>query len=80
MPLFTSPDYTLSDLLRLFDGLNTSREALLDDIARLDFFASVPRLDLPVYFFHKAHDQAVQLSIARGYFESFAAFSKYKHR
>ena len=72
-PFFVSPDYGLSDLLRLFVGLKTSQEALLDDIADLDFFDSVPRVEVPVLFFHGAHDQAVQLLIARRYFEALEA-------
>jgi pimeloyl-ACP methyl ester carboxylesterase len=72
-PFFVSPDYALSDLLRLFAGLKSSQESLLDDIARLDFFDSVPKIEVPVHFFYGAHDQAVQLSIARRYFEALEA-------
>ncbi len=72
-PFLTSPDYKLGDLLRLFSGLRISTEALLDDIARLDLFASAPRVEVPAYFFHGMHDQGAQLPIAKRYVEALDA-------
>lgn len=72
-PFLTSPDYTLDDLVRLFPGLKTSTEALLEDIALLDLSASAPRVEVPVYFFHGAHDQGAQLPILQRYVEGLDA-------
>ena len=69
----TDDDLTREAIARATGKPLEFHQALLDDIARVDFFASVPRVEVPVYFFHGVHDQAVPLSVMQRYFERLDA-------
>ncbi len=74
VPSLTFPEYSLKEKYRFWAAKAASgisalwKEAMETDVAR-----SVPRLDLPVYFFHGAYDYTCSYPLARRYLESLEA-------
>jgi pimeloyl-ACP methyl ester carboxylesterase len=67
------PDYTLSEKLDLWLGKFSSDKALWNTMLMTDIPALVPSAEVPVYFFHGAHDYTVSLPLARAYFDALKA-------
>ena len=70
---FTSPDYSIQDLYKAFISgpqfsLIKSTE-LKKEIIETDFFDSVPRMDVPVYFIQGKYDKQTNYELAKRYYE-----------
>jgi len=74
LPSFTSPDYTLSEKINMWRGKSRSGVSLLwDTMLATDMARQVPKLDIPVYFFHGIYDYTVSYVLATDYFEKLKA-------
>lgn len=73
--LLLSPDYKLSDTMRSFSkGMKLSYSSrMMEDIANYDAFAEVRKLELPVYFFHGRHDQAISGTLLQQFYDELEA-------
>ena len=66
--------YTISEKINLWRGRAFSGSfGLWDQFIRVDLRQVVPRLDLPAYFLHGAHDYTCSYSLALDYFEKLGA-------
>lgn len=70
---FTSPDYSIQDLYKAFISgpqfsLIKSTE-LKKEIIETDFFNSVQRIDVPVYFIQGKYDKQTNYEVAKQYYE-----------
>ncbi|MFJ7667482.1 alpha/beta fold hydrolase [Lysinibacillus sp. NPDC097195] len=70
---FTSPDYSIQDLYKAFISgpqfsLIKSTE-LKKEIIETDFFDSVKRMDVPVYFIQGKYDKQTNYELAQQYYE-----------
>lgn len=52
---------------------------LWNDVLRTDIRTVVPKLDIPVHFFHGRHDYTVSLELAKAYLEQLDAPVKRFH-
>ena len=74
LPSFTIPDYTLSEKINMWRGKSRSGVSLLwDTMLATDMARQVPKLDIPVYFFHGIYDYTVSYVLATDYFEKLKA-------
>jgi pimeloyl-ACP methyl ester carboxylesterase len=77
--VLTSPDYTLSDVIRTFSKIKASYpQQMIDDFSKIDFLTTVPKLDVPVYFFHGRHDKNISGVLTEHYYNRLMA-PKGKH-
>jgi len=67
------PEYSLGEKLATWRGKFTCDRLLWDSIISTDLTKVVTRLDVPVYFFHGAHDYTVSYPLAKAYFEKLQA-------
>jgi pimeloyl-ACP methyl ester carboxylesterase len=74
--LVLSREYTLLDRINFFRGIFRSADALYRELAALDLFTAVPKLDIPVYFCLGRHDYEVPSVLSAKYFASLQAPSK----
>lgn len=70
---FTSPDYSLSDIYNTFiTGPRLSlieSEGLKEEIIFTDFFNTIKKVDVPVYFIQGKHDKQTNYDLAKQYYE-----------
>jgi pimeloyl-ACP methyl ester carboxylesterase len=72
--MLRSPDYTFRDTLNTLRSLkSTYTDELVRDFARIDFFASAPRLELPVTFLHGRHDGNIAPATIEAYYDAVEA-------
>jgi pimeloyl-ACP methyl ester carboxylesterase len=67
------PEYTLREKLNLWRGKFFSKSILWQDFLNTDVTRQVTALELPVYFFHGAHDYTVSYPLAKAYLEELNA-------
>lgn len=72
---FASPAYSLADIARLWFGFRFSFAHLWREAFAIDFFQTIPRLEVPVYFFLGRHDRTSTASaeMAARYFTALEA-------
>jgi pimeloyl-ACP methyl ester carboxylesterase len=75
--LVRSPDYSAGDVVRTVRGITATQAALLGDIANMDLFRTLPRLDVPVVMAQGRHDQVAPGEAAERYAGSLQAPSKH---
>jgi pimeloyl-ACP methyl ester carboxylesterase len=68
-PSWLSRDYTLGEKLSVWRGKFFSMRLLRDKMFATDLTEKVPKLEIPVYFFHGGHDYTVSYIETRSYFE-----------
>ena len=68
-----SRDYALSDIVGTLRGMGFTQDHLLPDIAGLDLFQMLPRLDVPVFLLQGRHDYVAPPTIAEQYYQSLQA-------
>jgi pimeloyl-ACP methyl ester carboxylesterase len=74
LPSLRFPEYTLAEKAALWRGRAYSRGfGLWDQVIRVDLRKTVPKLDLPVYFFHGDHDFTCSAALAEDYFRTLSA-------
>jgi pimeloyl-ACP methyl ester carboxylesterase len=71
--LVLSPDYTLSDIVGTLRGMRFTQDQLLPDLAHLDLFQMLPRLDVPVFLLQGRHDYVAPPATAEQYFQALHA-------
>ncbi|MGH8054578.1 MAG: alpha/beta fold hydrolase [Stenotrophomonas sp.] len=70
-----APEYTDDDLAKVWQGIDTSVDALLSNVLTTDF-SNVKALDCPVILFLGRHDRNVSSTVAAEWFEQLQAPSK----
>ncbi len=68
-----SREYTLRDRINVFRGIFQSVQALFPELYQLDLFATVPEVQVPVYFCLGRHDYEVPAVLSARYFEALRA-------
>jgi len=77
LPIWTSPVYTVGEKLALWRGKWSAHSTrMFDRMLATDLPSKVPKLELPVYFLHGAHDRTVSYSLAKDYFTRLQAPAK----
>jgi pimeloyl-ACP methyl ester carboxylesterase len=71
--LVFSREYTLLDRINFFRGVLQSVRALYPELSRIDLFAQVPEVKIPVYFCLGRHDYEVPSVLSAKYFEALKA-------
>jgi pimeloyl-ACP methyl ester carboxylesterase len=71
--LVLSRDYTLSDIVGTLRGIGFTQDHLLPDLAHLDLFEMLPRLDVPVFLLQGRHDYVAPPTIAEQYYQALHA-------
>jgi pimeloyl-ACP methyl ester carboxylesterase len=66
-------EYTLGEKIAIWRGKFSGDKALWDKMMTTDLTKLVPRLDLPVYFFHGKYDYTVSYPLAKAYFNELRA-------
>jgi len=65
--------YTLGEKFAIWRGKFSSDKILWDKMIATDMTKKVPKLDLPVYFFHGKHDYTVSYPLAKAYLDGLQA-------
>jgi pimeloyl-ACP methyl ester carboxylesterase len=74
LPSLTCREYTLNEKMNLWRSKARSGVSVLwDKILVTDLAKQVPKLDIPVYFFHGKYDYTVSYPLAKSYFDSLKA-------
>ena len=68
-----SPHYSVLDGLRFAQGLGAPLEMWLNEIREIDFFRTIPRVEVPVYFFAGRHDYNTAFEVVERYAEALEA-------
>lgn len=77
LPSLQSRSFTLAEKVNLWRGKRASGvSAVWDEMTATDLPTLVPRVDVPVYFFHGAYDRTCSLREARAYFDKLEAPKK----
>jgi pimeloyl-ACP methyl ester carboxylesterase len=71
--LVLSRDYTLSDLVGTLRGIRFAQDQLLPDLAKLNLFQMLPRLDVPVFLLQGRHDYVAPPATAEQYYQALQA-------
>jgi pimeloyl-ACP methyl ester carboxylesterase len=64
------------EIPRFIRGNNVSLAAMNDELLALDLAQTVPRLDVPVFFFVGRYDHHLDATVAARYFEALQAPNK----
>lgn len=74
VPSLTSREYTLTEKVNMWRGKSRSGVSLLwDTMLATDMAKQLPKIDIPVYFFHGIYDYTVSYILAKDYFEKLKA-------
>jgi len=77
LPSFTCREYTLSEKINMWRGKSRSGVSILwDKMLATDFAVQIPKIVIPVYFFHGVFDYTVSYVLAKDYFEKLKAPQK----
>jgi pimeloyl-ACP methyl ester carboxylesterase len=80
LPSWLSPEYTLHEKLNIWRGKWSPHSTRLwNDVLRSDIRTLVPKLAVPVHFFHGRHDYTVSFELANTYLEHMEAPLKRFH-
>ncbi len=66
--VLTSPVYTVAERVNYLRGENFSLEHLYEEVAQVDLFSEIDRVDIPVYFLHGRHDYQVPMAVAYDFY------------
>ncbi len=75
---FTSPEYNLADIVRLFKSLNAPLRNKLSqkEFLKINLFDTIKKIDVPIYFFLGRHDYQVASVVAEKFFHTITAPKK----
>jgi pimeloyl-ACP methyl ester carboxylesterase len=77
LPSLQFREYTLSEKINLWRGkFRTGVSPVWNEILAADLTRKVPRVEIPIYFFHGIYDYTVSYGEAKSYFELLRAPSK----
>lgn len=71
--LLSSVDYNLFQIYNLYQGFNFSNRYLSPQIQSINFFSTIKKLAIPVYFLHGRYDHAVPSQLSFQFFQQIAA-------
>jgi pimeloyl-ACP methyl ester carboxylesterase len=71
--LVFSQAYTLSEIIGTLRGMRFVQDHLLPNLANLNLFQILPRLDVPVFLLQGRHDYVAPSSIAEQYYQALQA-------
>ena len=71
--LVLSRDYTLSDIVGTLRGMRFAQDQLLPDLATLNLFQMLPRLDVPAFLLQGRHDYVAPPATAEQYYRALQA-------
>ncbi|MDG2449956.1 MAG: alpha/beta hydrolase [Saprospiraceae bacterium] len=67
------PEYSIFDKIGMLKGAGLAMKYLWDDAMNIDFFKTVPNLDLPIYIIQGKYDKHTSTVVAKTYFDSLNA-------
>jgi pimeloyl-ACP methyl ester carboxylesterase len=70
---FSSPEYSLLDLLAMFKGMMMVANHMWPELSQIDFFTTAVKLDIPVYYFTGRHDYNTPFALVEEYVERLDA-------
>jgi Predicted hydrolases or acyltransferases (alpha/beta hydrolase superfamily) len=75
LPVMQNPEYTLSEKTDIWRGKSFSLNStnLWNQMIATDLTTKVPKLDIPVYFFHGIYDYTCSYTLAKAYFKQLKA-------
>ena len=74
LPAFTCREYTITEKINMWRGKTRSGVSILwNKMLVTDLAVQVPKIDIPVYFFHGVFDYTVSYVLAKDYFEKLKA-------
>lgn len=74
LPSWKFPEYTLREKINIWRGKWSAYSInLWNQMIATDLTAKVPKLNIPVYFFHGIHDYTCSYALAKDYFEELQA-------
>ncbi len=74
LPSWKFPEYTLSEKVNIWRGKwSACSTNMWNQMIATDLTAEVPKLDIPVYFFHGIYDYTCSYTLAKDYFEKLQA-------
>lgn len=68
-----SPDYSLTDIRKLFKGMDFTSEMLWPVFYQTNLFETVPRVEVPVYYIEGRHDYVVPSEVTARFVEQLDA-------
>jgi pimeloyl-ACP methyl ester carboxylesterase len=68
-----SRDYSLAEIVGTLRGMRFAQDHLLPDLAGLNLFETLPRLDVPVFLLQGRHDVVAPASTAEQYYQALQA-------
>jgi len=71
--MLLSPEYSLMEIIENSTDPNFAVRNLWDDIANINLFEQVPKLDVPVYLIAGKHDYNTPTELVKEYFEQLEA-------
>ncbi|MEN6326739.1 MAG: alpha/beta hydrolase [Syntrophomonas sp.] len=74
LPSWKCPEYTLSEKVNIWRGKWSDYSTnMWNQMIAADLTAKIPKLDIPVYFFHGIYDYTCSYTLAKDYFEKLQA-------
>jgi pimeloyl-ACP methyl ester carboxylesterase len=74
LPTWTDREYTLPEKVNIWRGKwSASSKQLWNEVLKTDVTFAVPKLDLPVYFFHGKHDFTTSYALAKSFLQQLQA-------
>jgi pimeloyl-ACP methyl ester carboxylesterase len=67
--LFTLKEYTLYDWFKFMKGAMFSLSSMWEEVLEIDFFATNPSFDIPIYICAGKHDYQTPFEISKQYFD-----------
>ena len=74
--VLSGPEASILDLPNLVRAMQFSQDTMWADVSELDLTTTVPRLDVPVFFFLGRHDHVIDADTSADYFRMLDAPSK----
>lgn len=68
-----SPDYSLTDIRKLFKGMDFTSRMLWQAFYQSDLFPEIPKVEVPVYFIGGKHDYVVPQTVTEQYVDQLEA-------
>jgi pimeloyl-ACP methyl ester carboxylesterase len=74
LPSLAIREYTLIEKVNMWRGKSQAGVSIVwDEMLTTDLSSQVPKLDIPVYFFHGIYDYTCSYTLAKAYFEKLQA-------
>jgi pimeloyl-ACP methyl ester carboxylesterase len=75
LPIMKNPEYTLTEKLNVWIGKSKllNKTNLWEVMSRTNISEAIPKLDLPVYFFHGIYDYTVNYELTKEYYTRLEA-------